>query len=124
MQCPGCQGEYSPADHPACPYCGKQVTSGVVKSSTILISAAGTEGVYHSVDDVPDPLRDELMRTTGSLNSATIIIADQRGRAEIAKVLDSLQKEPPSSAIPSYVVHSIGAALLVCSAVLLWLLFR
>ena len=62
----------------------------MLKTSTILISADETDGVYHSVEDVPEPLRRKLLRSTNSINSRTILIADRRGRQEIARALKKL----------------------------------
>jgi hypothetical protein len=42
------------------------------------------------MDEVPDPLRNRLLKSTNSPNSATILIADRRGRQEIAKAMRSL----------------------------------
>jgi hypothetical protein len=61
--------------------------AGVLKTSTILISADDIDGVYRSMQDVPEPLRKRLLRTTNGVNSRTILIADRRGRQEIAKAL-------------------------------------
>ncbi len=58
--------------------------------STVLISAAGGEGVYRSVDEVPASLRTRLLKSTNSSNSATILIADRRGRKEIARAMRKL----------------------------------
>jgi len=46
--------------------------------------------MYRSMDEVPDPLRNRLLKSTNSPNSATILIADRRGRQEIAKAMRSL----------------------------------
>jgi hypothetical protein len=67
-----------------------QRIAGMLKTSTILISADNTEGVYHSVEEVPEPLRKKLLRSTNSLNSRTMLIADRRGRQEIARALKKL----------------------------------
>ncbi|MGA2593497.1 MAG: hypothetical protein ABSH32_26575 [Bryobacteraceae bacterium] len=64
--------------------------SGVLKSSTILISAGETAAVYRSVKEVPAPLRRKLLKSTNGLNSATILIADRRGREEIARAIQNL----------------------------------
>jgi len=61
-----------------------------LETSTLLISADNTEGVYRSVEDVPEPLRKKLLRSTNSLNSRTMLIADRRGRQEIARALKKL----------------------------------
>jgi hypothetical protein len=57
------------------------------KSSTIFISAEGETKVYRSVDDVPEPLRKQLMESTQGVNAATILIADKRGREELVRAL-------------------------------------
>src|ERR1700690_371238 len=76
-----------------CPFCGEPHAaskSGVMKSSTILISSAGTDAVYRSVKEVPAPLRRKLLKSTNGLNSATILIADRKGREEIARAIQNL----------------------------------
>jgi hypothetical protein len=64
--------------------------SGVFQTSTVLIAAAGAEMVYRSMDEVPRPLRTKLLKSTNSPNAATILIADRRGRQEIARVMRGL----------------------------------
>lgn len=61
-----------------------------LKTSTIFISIGGKTRVYRSVDDVPAPLRKKLEQSTNGLNSATILIADRRGRQEIARAIRGL----------------------------------
>jgi len=61
-----------------------------VKTSTIFIAKGGRTHVYRSVNDVPPPLRKELEESTNSFNSATILIADRRGREEIVRALNGL----------------------------------
>jgi hypothetical protein len=61
-----------------------------VKTSTIFIAKGGRTRVYRSVDEVPAQLRKELEESTNSFNSATILIADRRGRAEIIRALNGL----------------------------------
>ncbi len=61
-----------------------------VKTSTIFIAKAGRTRVYRSVDEVPPALRKELEISTNSFNSATILIADRRGREEIIRALNGL----------------------------------
>jgi hypothetical protein len=42
------------------------------------------------VEEVPAGLRTKLLKFTNGANSATILIADQRGRKEIAKAMKNL----------------------------------
>lgn len=57
------------------------------KSSTIFISTGDETKVYRSVQDVPPELRRRLAASTRGMNSATILIADKRGRAELVRAL-------------------------------------
>jgi hypothetical protein len=83
-----------------------------VKTSTIFIAKGSKTRVYHSVQDVPPHLRKELEDSTNGFNSATILIADRRGRQEILRALNgfssrlrsrlasSLSPNPPTSEPP------------------------
>ena len=75
-----------------CPHCGdvNEHASGMFQTSTVLISTSGTDQVYRSVDEVPAGLRTRLLKSTNGANSATILIADRRGRQEIAKAMRNL----------------------------------
>jgi len=91
MTCPRCRKEFA-ATAPRCPHCGErnEAVSGVFQTSTVLISTGGGERVYRSVDEVPARLRNRLLKTTNGANSATILIADRRGRKEIARAMRKL----------------------------------
>ncbi len=91
MTCRRCRKPY-PEKDTRCPHCGEPnpVASGVFQTSTVLISAGGTDQVYRSVDEVPARLRTKLLRSTNGANSASILIADQKGRKEIAKAMRNL----------------------------------
>jgi hypothetical protein len=56
----------------------------------VLIATQEAEMVYRSMEEIPRPLRSKLLKSTNSANSATILIADRRGREEIARVMRSL----------------------------------
>ncbi len=90
-----------------CPHCGEPVpnSSGVFQTSTVLISGSGADQVYRSVEEVPAPLRSRLLKSTNGSNSATILIADRRGRKQIAKALRSLP-----GAAPRHLLQSILGA--------------
>jgi hypothetical protein len=61
-----------------------------VKSSTIVVSVGEKTQFYRSLHEVPPPLRRKLIETTKGANSQTILIADRKGRAEIARAIRGL----------------------------------
>ena len=61
-----------------------------LKSSTIFISVGDKTEVYRSVADVPPPLRKKLEQSTNGINSATILIADRKGKEEIVRAIRGL----------------------------------
>ena len=61
-----------------------------LKSSTIFISVGNKTEVYRSVDDVPPSLRKRLEQSTNGINSATILIADRKGKEEIVRAIRGL----------------------------------
>jgi hypothetical protein len=66
------------------------MVGGTLKSSTIFIATQDGTDVYRCVQDVPPALRKKLAASTGGVNSATILIADRRGKDEIARLVRSL----------------------------------
>lgn len=89
MTCPRCHSEFE-AESPVCPECGVRLLrniSGVMKTSGVLIEAGGERGFYRSVQDVPEPLRTQLLETTTSPNSGIIVIADRAGKEQLTQVL-------------------------------------
>ena len=128
MLCPECNRSFegSAGD---CPRCGG--AKGVVKTSTILISSGERQTVYRSVEEVPDSLKRQLIRSTNGLNSATIVIADRQGRKEIAKAIRNLPGpvglDPAvNRARPRLVTAAqvIGLLALVAASAIVWFLFR
>jgi hypothetical protein len=91
MRCEGCRRDFA-ADEARCPRCGKPnpAVTGVYRTSTVLISRGGDGRVYRSVEEAPENLRAQLRKSLDGVNSATILIADRRGRREIAKALRGL----------------------------------
>lgn len=85
-----------------------------VKTSTIFIAKRGPTQVYRSVGEIPAKLRKELEESTNSFNSATILIADRRGREEIVKALNgmpsTLRSRLASSLTPRPAGESSGDA--------------
>src|ERR1700730_4056796 len=112
MVCPQCAQRISRDGAGKCPQCGepyKALTSGVLKTSRVLISAANTDAVYHSVEDVPSPLRDLLMPSTSGLNSAPLLIADQAGKEQIAKAIRKLPFTAQKKLLPGFERGPLGA---------------
>jgi hypothetical protein len=89
MTCPKCHSEFGNLDG-VCPECGVRLlrnVSGVMKSSAVMIAARGESGFYRSVQDVPEPLRTQLIETTTSPNSGIIVIADRAGKEQLTQVM-------------------------------------
>jgi hypothetical protein len=80
-----------------------------VKTSTIFIAKAGRTRVYRSIEEVPPALRKELEVSTNSFNSATILIADRRGREEIIRALNGLPSTLRSRLASSLSPKNTGA---------------
>ena len=91
MTCRRCRKKFDDAEV-RCPHCGEAnaAASGMFQTSTVLISIGGADLVYRSVNEVPARLRTRLIKSTNGSNSATILIADRRGRKEIAKAMRSI----------------------------------
>lgn len=91
MNCSRCRAKYG-QDASNCPHCGEpnRKLSGVVRTSIVLVSSGGEDLVFRTVDEVPSRLRTKLLRSTNGSNSATILIADRRGRKQVAKALRAL----------------------------------
>ncbi|HYL36636.1 MAG TPA: hypothetical protein VEV17_12050 [Bryobacteraceae bacterium] len=110
-----------------------------VKSSTIFISVGSRTEVYRSVEDVPPGLRKQLEQSTNGIHSATILIADRKGKEEIVRAIrglpsslrsrlsSSLRDETPSarSGVRWAALYEHWVELLVPAALGLavWLLF-
>jgi hypothetical protein len=69
--------------------------TGTLKTSTIFVSVGQRTRVYRSVDDMPAPLRHKLEKTTGGSNSATILIADRKGKEELVRAIQGLPSSIP-----------------------------
>lgn len=69
-----------------------------VKSSTIFVAEGNTTQVFRSLDEMPPNLRRRLEKSTNGMHSATILIADRRGRDEIARALNGLPTDFQSKA--------------------------
>jgi hypothetical protein len=62
---------------------------GVFRTSVILVAPArqGWIRAFRSFKEVPAGVRRALIRSTSGRNAATLVIADQGGRREIAKAM-------------------------------------
>src|SRR5579862_7780866 len=91
IQCSKCRRSFED-EEPKCPHCGQPNpdAAGLFQTSTVVISSGGAHMVYRSVDEVPVRLRTKLIKSTNGSNSATILIADRRGRKQISRVMRSL----------------------------------
>ena len=127
MTCARCLTEFD-ADAARCPRCGEpnRDSSGVFQSSTVMIAAGTSRRVFRSVDEVPRRLRSRLMESTNGRNSATILIADRRGRQEIAKVLRKLPgsvqrrfRQPAGAEFSKWPGRRIAALAVLCLLFLL-----
>jgi hypothetical protein len=89
MICPHCEFEFdTPAAH--CPECGIRIVrkiSGIVKTSTVMIATGNENSFYRSLQDVPEPLRRQLIESTNSENSGMIVIADRAGKEQWTEIV-------------------------------------
>jgi hypothetical protein len=106
-----------------------RTTSLVMKTSAVLIAAGGERQVYRSVNEVPADLRKQLQDSTSSRNSATILIADSRGKEEIAKALERVSsapeapQPPPSRRVLGLSLRNwVGVAIGFTSGLAAWLI--
>jgi hypothetical protein len=136
MTCPRCQIEYNALHWGECPHCGLHDGStlvdqsamprleGVLKTSTILIST-DDGGIFGSMDEVPERLRERLVACTSGANAATIFIADQGGRLRLPAALRTEPcTEPPapvslfSRSLPSQIRYRGRVPVLLWAGVL------
>ncbi len=64
--------------------------------------------VFRSPDEIPGPLRKQLIHSTRGMNSATILIADRGGREEIRKILNGQPSALKSRLRADFLRRSIG----------------
>jgi hypothetical protein len=66
-----------------------------LKTSTIFVAVGQRTNVYRSLDDMPESLRRKVVQTTSGSNSATILIADRRGKDELVRAIQGLPSSIP-----------------------------
>ena len=107
MTCSRCGKDFD-EEETRCPHCGEPKTgaSGLFQTSTVLISSGGAELVYRTVEEIPTGLRTRLLKSTSGGNSGTILIADRRGRKEIAKAMGKLPGSRNGSSAAEWLTRS------------------
>ncbi len=117
--CGKCRKSFDPRSA-RCPHCGEPnpAATGLFQTSTVLISSGGADLVYGSVEEVPIPLRNKLLKSTSGQNAATLLIADPRHRQFVAKAVYDLPGPTQKRLMrfwlghPPAVAPSRGAAIL------------
>jgi len=131
MVCPRCRFLLEDELTGRCPNCGMPYArqkSVVMKTSAVLIASGGERQIYRSVAEVPAGLRKALEDSTSSANSATILIADRRGKEEIAKALERVSEPatPPADPVRRVLGLSwrnwIGVVIGFASGMAAWLI--
>jgi hypothetical protein len=87
MTCPRCLSDVE-SGRGACPECGVQLLrniSGMIKTSAVMIATEGERSFFRSVQEVPEPLRQKLLRVTSGDNAGTIVIADRAGKEQLTQ---------------------------------------
>lgn len=110
MICPRCFAEFEPSPK-ACPECGVRLLrniSGVIKTSSVMIATGEEQSFYGSVQDVPEPLRTQLIESTQSENSGTIVIADRAGKAQLTQVVARRESAKNRKAQPNQASEQPG----------------
>lgn len=131
MTCPKCFAEFELGAR-SCPECGVQLVrnvSGVMKTSSVMIAAGNEQTFYRSVQDVPEPLRSQLIESTHSANSGTIVIADRAGKDQITQIIarreNAKERQPEKeteviSTLPELPWHSFLATAFLGVKVVVW----
>jgi len=79
-----------------------------IKRTTVYISMGDKTQVFRSPEDIPTALRKQLVASTRGMNSATIMIADRGGRAEIRKILNGEPSPLKSRLRADFLRRSLG----------------
>ncbi len=130
MTCSRCGKDFD-QEEARCPHCGEPQgdASGLFQTSTVLISTDGADLVYRSVEEIPPGLRTRLLKSTSGGNSGTILIADRRGRQQIAKTMGKLPNgrqglRPAERLTPGYKRGMAAAVALLALALAAWVFSR
>lgn len=79
-----------------------------IKRTTVYISMGDKTQVFRTPEDIPDSLRKQLVESTRGMNSATILIADRGGRAEIRKILNGEPSQLKGRLRSDYLKQKLG----------------
>jgi disulfide bond formation protein DsbB len=124
MTCPRCSADFGLGGAPdACPKCGAQIlrkVTGVMKTSSVMIASGDERSFYPSVQDVPEPLRSQLIQSTQSENSGTILIADRAGKDQITKVIARRESAKERKALAAKEPDVVEAPKVVTPSYLDW----
>ena len=117
--CPRCRARYAKTK-PACPSCGAS-RALMFKTGAVKIWHGETAASYRSIRAVPPPLRRRLMEAIHGPRSATVLIADRRGR----RLLAALRRPriQPVSRQRRRLARWAGLLLATSALLLVWLLF-
>jgi hypothetical protein len=69
--------------------------SVTLKTQTIFVAFGRHTFVYKSLEDMPRDLKKKLVRKTTNSASATILIADRRGKEELLRAIQGAPKSIP-----------------------------
>jgi hypothetical protein len=64
--------------------------SQTLKTTVVLVATHERTQVFRSVESVPVTVRNRMLATASRGNSATILIADRRGRQELARAAQGM----------------------------------
>lgn len=67
--------------------------------SIVLVAQDKGLQAYPSIQSVPQPLRNKIESTVRGENATTLLIADQLGRAELVRALQSRSAPPPPAPV-------------------------
>ena len=73
----------------------------VMKTSSVRVSTTRGEQIYRTLDEIPKPLRDEILATFESENCQTILIANPEAHDHMVRMMESQRAaESKAAALP------------------------
>jgi hypothetical protein len=92
-----------------------------IKCSTVLVSEGNRLRAYGSVDEVPVEIRRRFLEPSDRLRTATILIADQKGREELERAA-RIQGVTGFDAQPRAWIRWVEGGILCAFAAAVWAL--